>query len=310
MLSDFSCFLPGESIPSLCFYNSTCDAENNICICEPGYIHDFTLFHNPNCGLPVIFFPIMAGIFSTLWAITTIALLFKCSRRKITRKSQILLGLLSISNIGCIITESIQQGCFEGTAVAVLGWFLMADMLLSMYSFLNIFNSDRIIEIKSVIIKTGFTVALIQSVTGIVYMVYCRTDNADIIFIAINVELASSGTVLMIQLVVYTTEFIKLLQEKSERPEYQALLVRMKVMNTNLKRIAIISPTTVPLQVLCRDLLGSVPFQWVLLVLMFSTLLYLPNIFIDIYPVAKGTETSVRDQSSSAVVVVTPQLDQ
>jgi hypothetical protein len=191
---DFSCIPPQDrdvntniSTPyNLCFHGS-CIIVNNItntqsCMCDPNYIHDYTILHFESCTVPVDVFYINFIIHCVMDFIMTSILIWFCFHTTSrVRKVMLSACCLIIGFFLASLCLYLEQGCEEATSimlslVLVCCWVFIYNVVLFIIS--PLYARHIFIEIMLRRVKILFIIgSCIQFILGIAMCIISSSSN-------------------------------------------------------------------------------------------------------------------------------------
>jgi hypothetical protein len=197
-----------------------------------------------------------------------------------------------------VLSCVLQGGNFEASTffigaslVSVL--CLACDVSNMMYSFSNVFKTDKIRRISLISwLICGLMSLFVLIATGLaMYFSRFPTDEADLanlIFtdVAYIVLMGFLGLAMR-----HTDEFLTLLREKNVS-KYDDISVRIRRMKRKWLLLILGNLPALPLVGIIRHVLGSIPYLWVMYMLILPSFLFGANSIVVMYPSSNSTSSS------------------
>ena len=315
-MTEFTAFACAVGEANLCLFNSTCNDGGLLdqeCICQPGYMHDFTFFHSKNCGMPDLLLPIFVSIYSAIWLWIFIILLRKSwalgqSTAWLTRITVV----YHISLEGCMALQAIQGGMLEGSIffLSLMLWsmvVLIAQIIRQTFSFMNGMYADRIERMVSITTTLSICYFVFNVVFAGTMIAYARTDFYDVILlICISIHVTLLCTMALVVL-CFMNGFLKDLDKNSrlaESPLLQDVYKRLRHMRYRWAFFFVNMFIAGACGIALRLVLRSLPFCFLITVMVWfnAMLLTLVRIYVVLFFTTKRltyVQQNIREWSPS-----------
>jgi hypothetical protein len=299
----------------MCLFGSACSrsGDQEVCLCQKGFIHDFSMYHQPNCGLPEKALIIFVGIFAAPWCLVTAILLKQLWRTRTIRKATFEIVSYHFSLLIWAIGLGTQSGMYE---VAIIGmslsyiflFRLMIRIMLQTFRFDNGMYIDRVSDLARILGRIKVFHAASTVTLAAVCIAFCRNESLvvfdTVLFVTLFMEDVSLFMVAILA-IRFTTLFIRTLNNQLREPELASELAtsfeNVRIRSKSLRRrwgfLILLLSLLVAAVLSIRPILGSLPYTFVFAILL---VLMLPAITLVVVAKLASNHGSREEQFNRA----------